>query len=176
MNHSTRPFGRRSRTRTGWLKAAFAGVVGVWTIDGFTNFVWRRQRKQVIEREIEARPSGATPAKRAAQRANENLRLDCSERELRLLGRAIHYALGVVPAILYGWARKPGFAPVRGALFGLASCVALDYVCGRVFGVCSPANHYPWQAHFRGIGGHAAYGLAVETTLGFLERAPRFTR
>ena len=53
----------------------------------------------------------------------------------------------------------------QGLLLGLAVFVLNDELLAPAAGLASGPRSYPWQAHFRGLIGHLAFGVATEAAI-----------
>jgi uncharacterized membrane protein YagU involved in acid resistance len=89
--------------------------------------------------------------------------------------QAVHYSIGVAPAIGYALLRDklPGSGVARGALYGAGLFLMQDEVLNTVTGLGAKPQRYPWQAHARGIVAHTVYGVATELVLNLLDNAVR---
>lgn len=89
-------------------------------------------------------------------------------------GLVVHYAMGVLPAMLYARlrTRHPALRRGRGALYGFVLYLVDDLVAARVLAIASPQSAYPWQAHAREIVGRVVLGIGIEGWLEALEAHP----
>lgn len=76
------------------------------------------------------------------------------------MGTVLHWstgaALGVVYALMLGRRTFVG----SGLLYGLLAFLALDEGFSAAVGL--PPKRFPWQAHARGLAGHAVLGAVTE--------------
>lgn len=154
------------------VKGALAGAVGTLALDAVTWFLWDREDPRALERERRARPEGLDPAHFVAGRLARAIGTELEPRQPHPAGIATHFAIGVLPAALYGVARKevPQVRSGRGLLYGLALFLAQDEAVNSLAGFSARPTEYPWQAHARGLIGHLVYGAVTEATLDLLDR------
>lgn len=153
------------------LTGAVAGVIGVWALDRIDWFMWNRESDDTRQRTIAARPGGEPPAQALVTRVKEATGRDPDPRTHETASQAVHYAIGIVPAIAYAFARDrlPGSGAVRGAAFGTALFVGQDEVLNTLTGLGGKPRDYPWTAHARGLAAHMVYGVATELALGLFD-------
>lgn len=145
-----------------------AGAIGVWALDRVTWWMWRRQDPATLAQEKAVRPLGLDPAHVVAHRAKQSLgSTDPPARQPTALGLAVHYAIGIAPAALYGLTGRRGVA--RGTGYGIALFLLQDVVGNWLLRTSAPPNAYPRQAYVRGLVGHAVYGAATDGALRALE-------
>jgi len=153
-------------------KGALAGAAGVWLMDRVGWALYRREDPAALAREHAARPDGKDPAHVAAGRLAEAVGVELSPGQPHPVGSAVHYALGVVPAILYAPLRHrlgvPGIG--RGLLYGLGLFLVNDELLNPALGLASGPAAYPWQAHARGLVAHLVLGVATDAALDALDR------
>lgn len=153
------------------LKGALAGAVATAVMDRVDWFLYRREPAASRQQTWAVRPEGKDPAHVVASRASVAMGGDPVPQG-HPAGAAVHYAIGIVPAALYGIAREhfPAVGAGAGLGFGLAMFVAEDEVANPLLGLAAPPQRYPWQPHARGLASHLVYGLVTEAVLGFLRR------
>lgn len=158
---------------TDLTKGALAGALGVWALDRITWFMWNREDPNALAREEAARPLGLDPAHVVAHRARRLAGRTKQPKQPSALGLAVHYSLGIVPGALYGALRKRSRSISAGAgvLFGIGLFLLQDELGNRMLGLSGPAKRYPWQAHARGLIGHAVYGATTDGVLRVLDRS-----
>jgi hypothetical protein len=154
------------------LVGAAAGAVGTAALDSVDWFLWDRE-DPVSKRRTEAvRPGGEPPADVLVGRIEDALgaRVDPETHQKR--GVAMHYAIGITPAVGYALAREQlrvrGIA--RGALFGFGLWLLQDEVLNSATGLGAKPQDYPWKAHARGLAAHLAYGVVTELALEAADR------
>lgn len=83
-----------------------------------------------------------------------------------------HYALGMLPGILYGAVRRtrPSVRAGSGVLYGLALFGVMDETAAPLTGIASAPDRYPWQAHARGLIAHVVLGVTTEILLRATQR------
>lgn len=151
------------------LKGAVAGAAGIAALDFVTEWMTSAQPEETLEREAHARPDALDPAHALANRVAEATGTELEPPQPHSAGVATHFAIGMVPAAAYAAFRQgEGFNLGRGLLLGMGM-VAQDQGLNYVLGLSGAPNEYPWQAHARGLLGHAAYGAVTEGTLAGLD-------
>ena len=153
------------------LMGAAAGAIGVWALDRVDWFMWNRMDEADRERTRAARPSGEPPAHVAATKLEELTGVELSERAHATAGDAVHYSIGIAPAIGYALLRDklPFDGPVRGLAYGLGLFLMQDEALNTATGLGGRPGDYPWQDHARGLVAHLVYGLTTELTLNLME-------
>ncbi|HEY9014239.1 MAG TPA: hypothetical protein VIM84_04140, partial [Gemmatimonadales bacterium] len=91
----------KSSTSIEILKGAVAGAVATLALDQVTTWMYKREPQTARRQEDQAR-GGRTAYEIAAERVAGLLGRRLSADELRRLGTAIHWALGVGAGIAYG--------------------------------------------------------------------------
>lgn len=149
------------------IKGVAAGVIGTVAMDLLTWPMYRRESKAAHRKEkaaqIDGKWVGQVAAERLARKAGKRL----SPRQGYAAGKGVHFLLGIVPAAGYALLRRkhPSVTRGMGALFGLAVFLLHDEIAAPAAGLASGPLKYPWQAHFRGLVGHLAFGIATEAAL-----------
>lgn len=162
------------------MKGAIAGAIGVWVMDRIDWFMFDHEDPAARRRTQAVRPGGMDPAHVAASRIANKLDAELSPAQHHIAGQAIHYALGVGPAALYGAFRErlPVSSPGQDTLYGLGLGLGLfliqDEGLNQAMGLSAKQKDYPWQAHARGLVAHLTLGLVANTILNLLN-APRPT-
>lgn len=160
----------------GWaadlVKGALAGAVGTWALDKVTWFMMDRESPQALAQEKQARPDSLDPAHSVANRLAHAAGRELDPKQPHPAGIATHFALGVLPAAIYGVARKrvPQLRTGQGLLYGLALFVMQDEIVNWLLGSAGPPGDYPRQAHVRGLVGHLVYGAVTEATAQILDQ------
>ena len=149
------------------LMGAAAGAVGVWALDRVDWFMWNRESDDARDATVAARPRGEPPAQALVSKVEGATGRYLSDDAHETASQAVHYAIGIGPAIGYALVRDslPGQGIARGAMYGAALFVAQDEVLNTVTGLGGKPTDYPWTAHARGIVAHTVYGVATELTL-----------
>ena len=155
------------------IKGAAAGAVGVWLMDRVGWLLYRREDRRALQREKVARVERKDPAHVAAVKLARVFGADLSSEQPNTAGLVVHYALGVVPGMLYGPLRHRvgGLRAGRGLLYGVGLFLVNDEVLNPLLGLASGPTAYPWQAHARGLVAHAVLGVATDAALDALDRA-----
>jgi hypothetical protein len=153
------------------LMGAVAGAIGVWALDRVDWYLYNRERPETRRRTQAVRPRGMDPAHLLANQAAEALGMELSPRQPHPVGIAVHYAIGIVPAALYGALLDdaPALGAGRGSLYGLSVFVIHDEILNPALGLAARPADYPWQDHARGFAAHLAYGLVTHAVLGMLK-------
>ncbi|MDP8916688.1 MAG: DUF1440 domain-containing protein [Pseudomonadota bacterium] len=157
------------------IKGAAAGALAVWVMDRVDWFIWSRQPYEVRRRIEDVRPGAMDPAHVLANRAAEAFGRDLLPVQPHPVGIATHYALAVLPTVLYALLRRrvSGVAAGAGTVFGLGLFLAQDEALNSILGLSAPQRTYPWQAHARGLLAHLVLGATAEAALRVLSGAPR---
>ena len=147
---------------------AAAGAVGVWALDRADWFLWNRESEGTRSRTRSVRPGGQPPAHVVAGKVEAALGMHPTREQHEATAKAVHYSIGVGPAIGYAFARHklPASAGIpRGLLYGLTLFLTQDEALNSATGLAARPNKYPWQAHARGLVSHLVYGVATEIAL-----------
>ena len=148
------------------MKGAAAGAAGVWLMDRFDWLMVEHGDREAWRRTQAVRPHGRDPAHNMAGSLSEAMG-GGPLGQPHPAGIAVHYALGVVPGMLYAPLRHrlrvPGVG--RGLLYGLALFLVNDELLNPVLGLAAGPTAYPWQAHARGLVAHLVLGVATEAAL-----------
>ncbi len=148
------------------LVGAVAGAVAVLVMDRVDWFMYRHEPDSSRRRTTEVRPEGKDPAHFVASQAYEALGGGPLSQG-HPAGLAVHYAIGIAPAALYGAmkGRVPGVDVGAGLGFGLAMFIAEDEVANPLLGIAAMPQRYPWQPHARGLIAHLVYGLVTDAVV-----------
>lgn len=149
------------------LAGALAGAIGVWALDRVDWFNYRREGLASRLQTRYARPGGEAPAHVAARRIEHAIGAEPSAARHHAAGMAVHYAIGIGPAIAYAVLRErlPALRAGGGAAFGAALFALQDELLNTVTGLGGDPRDYPWQAHARGAIAHVVYGIVTESML-----------
>ena len=153
------------------LKGAIAGGVGVWLMDRFTWFWYSHENTKTLIQERAAQKGGRYTPNAAGKHLTDTLGLDLPQNQQYIVGRSIHYFMGIAPAAFYAlWRhRLEGLHLWRGPLYGFALFIAVDEIIVPALGYASGPTAYPWQAHARGFFAHLILGTATDVVLNVLD-------
>ena len=155
----------------------FAGLVATQVTNLAQGPLQRMTPDSVRQQEKRVRP-GASSSVVAARKAAYHLDGFPSRQKVGLLGKAIHFGIGMVWGPVYGLLRRHGgLGPFGAALAsGAAMSLVLDEGVVPALGLSAPNRDYPAFTHARGFLAHLVYGAAaalVAEGLGRLvERTP----
>ncbi len=140
----------------------FAGLAATQVTNLAQGPLQRVTPGSVGRRERRVRPGASSSLVAATKVAR---RLDCSpsQQEVALLGRAIHFAIGMAWGPVYGLLRRHGgLGPFGAALAsGAAMSLVLDEGVVPALGLSAPNRDYPGFTHARGFLAHLVYGAAA---------------
>ncbi|HVH11643.1 MAG TPA: hypothetical protein VM759_01255, partial [Longimicrobium sp.] len=68
--------------------------------------------------------------------------------------------------------RVPGADAAAGLAFGTFFFLAMDETANPLLGVTPGPRAFPWQAHARGLAGHAVFGAVTDAVLSLTDPAP----
>jgi hypothetical protein len=160
------------------VKGAAAGALAVWVMDRLDWFIFTHEDQRARHRTEQIRPGGLDPAHVAANRAADMAGTELHPAQPHAAGVAIHYALGIGPAAIYGMLReqlpitKPGQDYLYGLGLGLGLFLVQDEGLNQMMGLSGKQKDYPWQAHARGLAAHLTLGLVTNAVLNLMG-APR---
>lgn len=160
------------------LMGAAAGAVGTWALDRADWMMWNNESQEARLRTNAVRPFGEPPAHVLVTKAERALGIEPTPEQHELAGAAVHYGIGIGPAVAYAVVRDklPGPGPVRGLLFGFGLFLLQDEAVNAATLVGARPDRYPWQAHARGLVSHLVYGLVTEMVLNGMDRSLRSRR
>lgn len=154
------------------IKGAVAGAVGVWLMDRFTWYWYSHEDTATLVRERAAQKGGRYAPNAAGKHLTDAVGLHLPQKQQYVVGRSIHYLMGIAPGALYALGRhrleKYGFW--RGPLYGIGLFVAFDEVIVPWLGYASGPSAYPWQAHARGFCAHLILGTATDSAITLLDK------
>jgi hypothetical protein len=155
------------------LSGAAAGAVGTWALDRVDWRMWNNETEETRAHTTAVRPFGEPPANVIVRKAEERFGSRLSDAEREAAGTAVHYGIGIAPAVVYAVFRDrlPGSGPGRGLLYGLTLFLLQDEAVNAASGLSAKPSEYPWQAHARGLVAHLVYGIATEMALNLVERS-----
>lgn len=140
----------------------FAGLAATQVTNLAQGPLQRMTPDSVGRWERRVRP-GASSSLVAARKAAQ--RLDCSpsQQEVGLLGKAIHFGIGMAWGPVYGLLRRHGgLGPFGAALAsGATMSLILDEGVVPTLGLSAPNRDYPAFTHARGFLAHLVYGAAA---------------
>jgi hypothetical protein len=153
---------------------AVAGSAAVWAMDQVGWWLYRHEDAGAMRRELAARPDGLDSAHLSARKLGRLFGRDPGMRQPNRAGLAVHYALGTAPGALYALARRlyPLLRRDSGLSYGLTLFVVNDEIAAPAFGVARGPQHYPWQAHARGLVAHIVLGVVTDRLIPMLSPAP----
>ena len=149
------------------IKGAIAGGVGVWLMDRFTWTWYSHERTETLVQERMAQKGGRYAPNTAGKRLTGALGIVLPQHQQYVLGRSIHYFMGIAPGALYAlWRyRMQNLGYWRGPLYGFGLFITFDEIITPALGFASGPFAYPWQAHTRGFFAHLILGTATDTFL-----------
>lgn len=180
MQNSIHPAG--SSVFSDGVKGAVAGAVGVWAMDRLDWYMFEHENPAARQQTLSVRPGGMDPAHVAVQRAADAVGVELSDKQLHPAGQAVHYGIGIAPAVAYGALRhrlpvqRPGQDTLYGLAYGIGLFLIQDEIINTALGIAAKPRKYPWQAHARGLAAHLVLGLVTNTVLNLLQAsrpAPR---
>ncbi len=151
---------------------AVAGLAGTWVMNQVTTYLYEREDPQAREREDAAR-HGRTAYGIAVEKVADAVGAKpLPEPRQKQLGQALHWALGASGGAIYGAlrGRVPGVDAGQGLAYGTAFWGAMDEGANTALGLTPPPAAFPWQAHARGLAGHLAYAVVIDTLLDAADR------
>lgn len=153
------------------VKGAVAGGVGVWLMDRFTWFWYRHESTATLVEERIAQKGGRYAPNAAGKHLTEALGIVLPQKQQYVVGRSVHYFMGIAPGALYAlWRhRLKDLGRLRGPLYGAGLFIAFDEVITPALGYASGPLAYPWQAHARGFFAHLILGAATDLVISLLE-------
>lgn len=163
---------RTDRITTALIGAA-AGAVGTAALDKVDWYLWDHEDPAAKRRTEAVRPNGEPPADVLVAHVEDAVGAEPDSRTHQKRGAAMHYAIGILPAVAYALFRDrlPGRGVPRGLVYGVGLWLMQDEVMNTVTGLGAKPQDYPWQAHARGLAAHAAYGVVTELALNAAEQA-----
>jgi hypothetical protein len=155
------------------LQGIAAGVAATWLMDRVTTYLYEHESRGARRKEDRAR-NGRTAYEAAADQFAVRLGKPLNRRDRRRYGNALHWATGAAAGAVYatmGTNGRPSLA--SGVRFGTAFWLFMDETVTPAIGLTPGPRAFPWQAHARGMAGHAAWGLGAAATLKALRRLTR---
>lgn len=151
---------------------AAAGLAGTWVMNQLTTYLYDREDPQAREREDAAR-HGRTAYGIAVEKAASAVGAGPLPKEKQQkFGQALHWALGAGGGALYGAlrGRVPAVDTGQGLAYGTAFWGVVDEGANTALGLTPPPAAFPWQAHARGLAGHLAYAVVIDSILDAADR------
>ena len=154
------------------LKGAVAGAISVWLMDRFTWYWYSRENTKALVKERKAQKGRYAP-NAAGKHLTDALEVKLPQKQQYVIGRSIHYLMGMVPGAFYAlWRPKMKALPfLRGSAYGAGLFIAFDEIITPAAGYASGPFSYPWQAHARGFFAHLILGIATEAVFNLMEEA-----
>jgi hypothetical protein len=171
------PRGAEDSVALDMVKGAVAGTVATFVMDRVDWFLYGLEPERSRRRTWAVRPEHKDPAHVIASRTSQALGAGPIP-QFHPAGTAVHYAIGIAPAAIYGAmrGRVPGVGAGRGLAYGLGMFLLEDEIANPAMGFAAPPQRYPWQPHARGLVSHLVYGLVTDLVLGALSPRPRKER
>ena len=151
---------------------AVAGAAAIWVLDRVDWFNWNHEDPAARRQTQAVRPGGMDPAHVIADTLAQAAGWELEPKDDNAVGKAIHYSIGIAPAVLYSVLRHkvPALTAGHGTLFGLGLFLIQDEGLNALTGLSAPPGDYPWQAHARGLVAHLAYGLTLDAALNLADQ------
>ena len=155
------------------LKGAIAGGVGVWLMDRFTWYWYSHESTETLVKERAAQKGGRYAPNAAGKHLTDALGIELPQHQQYIVGRSIHYFMGIAPGALYAlWRhRLKGLGFWRGPAYGFGLFITIDEIIVPAIGYASGPTAYPWQAHARGFFAHLILGTATDSIISLLKKA-----
>lgn len=133
--------------------------------------MWNNLSPETRQRTRSVRPDGLDPGHLIARKAARAMGTDIQPRgrdNQHPAGVAVHFAIGMAPALAYAALRDRAPSLTRGTLFGLGLFIMQDEGMNTVTGLGARPREYPWQANARGLIAHLVHGAVLEGTMRLL--------
>lgn len=152
---------------------AIAGAIGVFLMDRFTWAFYNNEDHKVYQQEKEAQKGGKYAPNAIGKHLTDKLGLHLPDKQQYIVGRSIHYFMGMAPGSLYALKRQhlSDWGLWRGPLYGFSLFIIFDEVLVPSLGYASGPTAYPWQAHARGLVAHLLLGTTTDAVLDLLQEA-----
>lgn len=141
-------------------------------MDLFTWTWYSHEDTKNLVKERMAQKGGRYAPNAAGKHLTDTMGLSLSQRQQYVVGRSVHYFMGIGPGAIYalGRHRIKRFGLSRGLLYGFGLFIIFDeIIITQVLGYASGPFAYPWQAHARGFFAHIILGTATEAILHLLD-------
>jgi uncharacterized membrane protein YagU involved in acid resistance len=154
------------------VKGAAAGALAAWAMGKVTTLMQNAESPEA-RRRYEEVTGGKYVTDRGAERIESALGLTLTKPQHQALATSQHWIVGLAAGAAFALVRHriPASHRGHGLLFGLGFWLAFDEVFTVAAGLAEPPQVYPWQAHARGLAGHAVYGMVADGVLHALDRA-----
>lgn len=152
------------------VKGAIAGAIGVWLMDRFTWYWYSHEDIHTLVQERAAQKGGRYAPNAAGKQLTDALNIALPQKHQYIVGRSIHYFMGIAPGALYAlWRyRLEKLDYWRGPLYGFSLFIVFDEIITPGLGYASGPFSYPWQAHARGFVAHLILCTITDTVIGLL--------
>jgi hypothetical protein len=152
------------------IRGAMAGAAATWVMDLVTTGIYSQQSEAVTARETAARPRGQPSAANLVDLVTGRLGIALNREQRDAAIQAAHYALGVVPGVLYAIFRNrlPLLGAARGLVYGAVLFAVNDEYLNTRLGLAAPPEAYPMETHLRGLVGHLVLGVATDAGIDVL--------
>ena len=158
------------------LKGAIAGGIGVWLMDRFTWTWYSHESTDTLVKERAAQKGGRYAPNAAGKHLTDSLGIDLPQNQQYIVGRSIHYFMGIAPGACYAlWRhRMKRLGPWRGPVYGFGLFIAFDEIIVPALGYASGPFAYPWQTHARGFFAHLILGTVTDLGIILMDKARAF--
>jgi uncharacterized membrane protein YagU involved in acid resistance len=135
-----------------------------------TTLLYEREGQAAREREERAR-GGDSAYGRAAEALARRANVSLTAERKQQAGTALHWATGIMAGMKYAVLRRqwPDVAAGFGLAYGFSFFMVMDELMNPVLGFTPGPLAFPWQAHARGLAGHAVFGTVAEGTLRLID-------
>lgn len=147
-----------------------AGVVAT-TVTKFAQQALYKPMPAEVKRQEEAVRPGEPPEV-AAQKAAILIGVGLDDKQRKMAGMAVKYALGTGWGPIYSLLRRHSRMDPLGAGFvaGAAMSLVVDEAVTPAMGFSAPSHDYPTLTHVRGFVGHLVFGAVLAVTAEALYR------
>lgn len=138
-----------------------SGYLGTKVMEPVSMKLYQWEPEEVRKQEDKVRPG--PPYQVAAKKLVKLLDLNLPDEQVKRLGMAFHYGLGMSWAPVYLLLRrKAGLPPIQaGLLAGTLMSLIVDEGMTPAMGFSAPNRKYPMATHVRGFVAHLAFGLGL---------------
>jgi Protein of unknown function (DUF1440) len=170
----------KQSNRNAWKGLAagiVGGVVASWAMDRFQ--YWWLSFGGSDEQELQQAPieegNREEPAtvKTASVISEGVFGHSLTDREKRIAGPIVHYAVGTTAGAVYGVAAEcePGVTTLAGVPFGAAFWMVVDEGALPLLGLAKGPTAYPISTHAYALASHLVFGLTAEVVRSTVRRA-----
>ena len=144
------------------LAGAVGGAVGTLVMEQAGNLLYALESDAKREREEALRSK--PPYQVMAEKAGRAVGRELTEDQAGRAGTALHWAYGLGWGVLYALVRKRArpLARAGGLPFAALFFLVGDEGVNWALGTTPPPQEFPWEAHARGLAGHAIFIAVVE--------------